>query len=122
VATAALDEFAASAEADPELVHLLDLFRARLELMRGGSSDSWAAAKAHIFRHCRLETAQQPYSLTALKLWVHHSRTAINGPGIIAHTLRGWVEGPFGWRRAHGSALQTRRSPPRRRTRTVRSV
>jgi hypothetical protein len=95
-ALAALDEHAAAAESDPELAHLLDLFRARLDLLRGGNSiDSWATAKAHIYQHCRMETAQQPYSLQALKLWVHHSRNAIHGTGIIANTLRDWVEGPF---------------------------
>jgi hypothetical protein len=101
-ALAALGEFAPAAEGDPELAHLLDLFRARLglfraslELTQGGDGDAWATAKAHIYQHCRVETAQQPYSLTALKLWVEHSRSVINGSGIIAHLLRGWVEGPF---------------------------
>ncbi|KAG1662768.1 hypothetical protein FOA52_006794 [Chlamydomonas sp. UWO 241] len=94
-AQAALGVFAPAAEGHPELAHLLDLYRARLELMRGG--DAWASAKAHISRHCRLETAQQPYSLQALKLWVECSRSAsaISGPAIIAATLRDWVEGPF---------------------------
>jgi hypothetical protein len=101
-ALAALGAFAPVVKGDPELANLLDLFRARLglfcailELTQGGDGDAWATAKAHIYQHCRVETAQQPYSLTALKLWVHHSRSVINGSGIIAHLLRGWVEGPF---------------------------
>ncbi|KAG1679495.1 hypothetical protein FOA52_011094 [Chlamydomonas sp. UWO 241] len=98
-ALGSLDEFAAAAQADPELSHLLDLFRAKLELAAGlalsaaGGSDliSWAPAKAHIYRHCRMGIAKQPYSLTALKVWVRCSRSA----DIIVHTLRDWIEGPF---------------------------
>ncbi|KAG1672575.1 hypothetical protein FOA52_010676 [Chlamydomonas sp. UWO 241] len=94
-ALACLDECVAAAQAAPELSHLLDLFRAKLELMRGGGSTSWATSKAHIFQHVRMETAQQPYSLSALKLWVERSCTTANSFWIIEHTLRGWAEGPF---------------------------
>jgi hypothetical protein len=95
-ALAALGEHAAAAEGDPELSHLLDLFRAKLDLLPGGGG--WERAKEHIHRHCRLEIAQQPYSLTALKLWVDHSAvgcSGILGAYVITHTLRDWVEGPF---------------------------